>query len=182
MPSPVPAPIRTRMSFAERDPERYPLEADELGQALMTVLEGHAAEGRMVRPTGFAISDQMVEHYDLLPVIQSGHDVHRFVSSIAGQPGTEIVALAGVLGVRMGRMKESSPALVVFLEWTDGRWWNGLRMLDNKALREDWPTRVRRAEDGWPRPNGLGGWWTRSRVQNLRLRIHGPGQTGGVVH
>jgi len=136
----------------------------------------------MVRPTGFGFSEEVVEHYDLLPVIRDGHDVHGFVSAIAGQPGMDLVGLAGVLGVRMGRMPKPSPALVVFLEWGDGRWWNALRLLDGREMREDWPSRVRRAEDGWPRPNGLGGWWTRSRVQNLRLRVHTPGGAEPMVH
>ena len=178
-----PGPIRTRMSFAERDPERFPREDDALGRAMLAVLEEHATNGRMVRPTGFGISADAVEYYDLLPVIRGQHDVHRFVSAIAGQPGMEVVALAGVLGVRIGRAPKPAPGLVVMLEWTDGRWWNATRLLDDRKLRDDWPARVRVAEDGWPRPNGLGGWWSRSRVQNLRLRVSSPNQQGrGMVH
>ena len=170
------------MSFSERDPAKFPFEADALGQAMLKVLEDHASEGRMVRPTGFGIGAEAVEYYDLLPVIRGEHDVHRFISGIAGQPGVDIVAMAGVLGVRIGRMPKPAPGLVVFLEWTDSSWWSATRMLDQKTLREDWPARIRTAEEGWPRPNGLGGWWTRSRVQNLRLQMHSPNQPAGLVH
>jgi hypothetical protein len=58
----------------------------------------------------------------------------------------------------------------VFIEWPDGAWWLWARPLRDRVIRDDLPPEIRAAWDGWPRPSGLGGFWTRARVEGLRLQ------------
>ena len=130
------------------------------------------------------IRDELVERYDLPGIVQSGGDVHAFTAAVAGQAGVEVVAIVGVLGVARGRDRERLPGLCVFVEWPDGRWWNALRIVRDASLHEEMPVMIRTADEGYPRPGGLGGWWSRSRFQGLSLRIsRSGGQAGaGLVH
>jgi hypothetical protein len=177
--------VRTRVAYGPRDPERFPSEMDALGRSLYQLIEGVVREqGKLPRPCILGIRDELVERYDLPGIVQSGGDVHAFTAAVAGQAGVEVVAIVGVLGVARGRDRERLPGLCVFVEWPDGRWWNALRIVRDARLHEEMPVMIRTADEGYPRPGGLGGWWSRSRFQGLSLRIsRSGGQAGaGLVH
>ncbi|MCB9743948.1 MAG: hypothetical protein H6741_35510 [Alphaproteobacteria bacterium] len=180
---PQPFALRTRASIGPRDPEALPEAPEALGGSLMSRVEA-AVERGLPRPVALGISPTHVEQFDLVPLLKAQADLHRFVSAVAGQEGMEVVALLGTFGVRFGRVREPRCSVICFLEWPDGAWWSALRPLDDKALREDWPAVVRSAWEGYARPGGLGGWWARSRREQLKLRLGPlPGQPGaGMVH
>lgn len=164
--------IRTRHAFGPRDLERFPREDDALGRSLLARVEGVLRDkGKLPRPSILGFRDDAIERYDIPPIVEQGGNVHAFTSAVAGQPGMEAVCIAGVVGVRRGR-GPSTPALVVFLEWEDNRWWSALRMLRDGKLDEDLGALIRLAEDGYPKPRGMGGWWARSRFQGLRLHVN----------
>jgi hypothetical protein len=176
--------VRTRISIGPRDPQRFPGEDDDLGRSLLALVEGAIEEqGKLPRPSLLAFRPEQVEQYDLRPVVKSDADVHRFISAVAGQPGIEAVSLLGVLGVRFGRAPMPTPAVVAFVEWPDCRWWSAVRPLEERALREDWPALLRSAVEGYPRPGGMGGWFSRARREQLQLRVGSSAQPGlGMVH
>ena len=183
--SPRSVTVRTRVAYGPRDPERLPFEDEALGAALYELVEKVVREqGKLPRPCILGLREELVERYDLPGVVQSGGDVHAFTSAVAGQSGVDAVAIAGVLGVRLGGARERVPALVTFVEWPDGRWWSALRVVRDRRLAEDLPVLVRRADEGYPRPGGMGGWWSRSRFQGLSLSLsRSGGQAGaGLVH
>ena len=182
--SPTPFPIRLRVAIGKRDPERFPADAAALGHSLAGLAEAVITDReKLPRPVALVIMADQVEQYDLAAVIQAKADVHRFIAAAAGQPGVEAVALVGALGVRFGPRVKPRPALVTFIEWTDCRWWSGVRPLHERRLREDWPAMERSAEEGYPRPGGMGGWFSRARREGLKLRMNDRTQPGlGMVH
>lgn len=177
--------IRTRVAYGPRTPERFPSGDDALGEALYRIVEDVLRDqAKLPRPCILAIREELIERYDLPGVVQSGGSVHAFTSAVAGQHGVEAVAIVGVLGVRFGGTKERVPGLCAFLEWPDGRWWSALRVVRDRKLHEEMPVSVRTADEGYPRPGGLGGWFSRARFQGLTLSVsRSGGQAGaGLVH
>jgi hypothetical protein len=167
--------LRTRVSQAARDPERFPTESDEaLGQALLARVEALVAESKLPRPALLLFGPEQVTQVDLLPVQQTGANMHRFIAACTRVDlEVDVVALVGVMGLRLSRdSKQSIPAAMVFLERPDCRWWSAQRVLKEKKLSDELPARLRSAEEGWPRPGGLGGWWSRGRYEGLQLKLH----------
>jgi hypothetical protein len=102
------------------------------------------------------------------------------MAAIGGQTEASCSALVGVFKVRFGRMPQPQRAVICFIEWPDNRWWTCWQLLDSdRKLVGDAPV-VRRAVDGWPRPNGVGGWFSMVRRTGLKLRLV-PGD-GAAVH
>jgi hypothetical protein len=174
----TPFPIKMRIGGAERDPERYPLDDDALGRALLGRVEVVLAKG-IPRPTVLAFTADQVWWYDLGPAVKMKADIHRLIAAIAGQDEIDCVAVVGVLKVRVSRGKHF-PGAVAFLEWPDGRWWSSMQPLRSVGQRKLEPVPQaevieRNAVDGWPRPGGLGGWWSRARREGLKLRVQRTG-------
>ncbi len=176
--------VRTRVAIAPRDLDRFPLDDDALGSSLMGLVEGVITDrGALPRPVVLALRPEQIEQYELKDLLGGGADVHRFISAVAGQPGVEAVALLGVVGVRFGRGGVPTPAAVSFVEWPDCRWWSAVRPLEDRSLRSDWPAIQRAAVDGYPRPGGMGAWFSRARRERLQLRVASRSQPGlGMVH
>lgn len=139
-----------------------------LGRALLGRVEAALDRG-LPPPAAVAVLRGQLWWYDLAPAVHERHDLHRLVSAIAGQEGVAAVGMVGVFRVRRGP-RELPQGAVAFLEWPDCRWWAGLRPLDQGRPRQDLPALERSAEEGYPRPGGLGGWWSRSRREGLRLQ------------
>ena len=164
--------IRTRHAFGPRDLTRFPTDDDALGRSLLAIVERVVGEqGKLPRPSILGFRADGIERYDIPPIVQQGGNVHAFTSAVAGQQGVEVVCIAGVVGIRRGRA-EPVPALAVFLEWEDGRWWSALRFLRDKQLVEELPASIRSADEGYPKPGGMGGWYARARFQGLKLQVH----------
>lgn len=177
-----PFPTRIRIGIGPRDKVRFPFEEDALGRALYTRLEQAINKGQLPRPAVLALMETQITQYDILPLVQSGADVHRFVSAIAGQVGIEAVVSVGLVrvGPRRGRSRASPLAAMCFVEWPDSRWWGALRLLQNKQFREDWPVVYRCAVDGDPRPGGVGAWFSRARREKLRFNAQLDSPQGGL--
>lgn len=164
-----PFPSKVRVSVGKRDPLVFPRDDDALGGVLYSRLEDTVAKGGLPRPTALAFQADQVTQFDLLPLLKSGAGVHRFLAAASGQEGTEAVATVGL--VRMGPPQAAKRPLAAmcFLEWSDSRWWWALRLLEERSFREDWPTVIRKAKEGDPRPGGVGGWFSRGRRERLKL-------------
>jgi hypothetical protein len=167
--------LRTRVSQATRDPELFPMDSDEaLGQALLARVEGMVGQAKLPRPALLLLGPDQITQVDLLPVQQAGANMHRFIAACTRVDlEVNVVALVGVLGLRLSRQsKQSVPAAMVFLERPDCSWWSAQRVLKDRQLSDELPVRLRCAEEGWPRPGGLGGWWSRGRYEGLQLKLH----------
>lgn len=168
---PQPWPVRTRTTYGPRDLARFPTSPQALGPKLWDIVEEAAHRG-LPRPVILGFSAETVEQHDILPIVRGGGDVHRFIAAVAGQPGMEAVALAGAVSVRFPREPQRQQgAVLAFIEWPDGSWWSALRLLQDRQLIADQPAIVRSAWERLPRPGGLGGWWSRSRVEGLQLHM-----------
>ncbi len=163
-----------RVGSSLRDPDRYPYDDEPLGRSLLARAMELLERGTP-RPTVLAFSEDQLWWYDLVPAIKMGADVGRLIAAVAGQDDVDCVGVVGVLNVRIGPT-EPFPACVVFLEWPDGRWWSVMQPLRKRGdgrlePRPGGEPMERAAVEGWPRPGGLGGWWTRHRVEGLKLRV-----------
>jgi hypothetical protein len=164
----APFPYQVKVGIGKRDSELFPDGDEELCVAIFRRLEEHLAKG-LPRPTALALGEDQVFQYDLLTLIKSGVDLPRFLASIAGQAGVVAVATMGI--IRLGPPKSKRLAAMTYLEWPDSRWWSAIRPLEGNSLNEEWPAIYRSAVEGYPRPSGVGGWYSRSRREGLRLRL-----------
>ncbi len=175
--------VRIRMHVAARDPDRFPEDDAALGASLFAML-GKALQKGLPRPAFLVLRDGQVEQIDALPLLRLPQPRSRhMLAAAAGQDGVECVALVAPLTLRTGP-KTGARAAVVFVEWPDNRWWTAWQPLDDdRNLLGEGPA-VRSAEEGWPKPGGVGGWFAMSRRLSLKLRVQplGEDEGGPTVH
>lgn len=178
--------FRMRVQVARRDLDRFPRDDDSLGENLFGLLDSALQAGRVPRPAMMVFREDQVDHFDILPALQTSRQHgHRLLSALVGQDQVEGAALVGVLVVRQNR-PDAPPmrAAVCFAEWPDNRWWNAWQPLDQQNRPVGEAPVVRRAIDGFPKPGGLGGWFAAARRHRLKLRMQPVGQGGepAMVH
>ena len=173
-------PFQLRVHVGSRDLDRFPAEDEALGEGLFTMLSEVLIRG-LPRPSLMVFRPDQIDRFDVVPVLKSPQPHRsRMMAAIGGQAEASCSALVGVFKVRFGRMPQPQRAVICFIEWPDNRWWTCWQLLDEqRQLVGDAPI-VRRAVDGWPRPNGVGGWFSMVRRTGLKLRLV-PGE-GAAVH
>jgi hypothetical protein len=179
----MPPRFQLRVHEGPRDRDRFPSDGDALGRSLFGMLTD-ALEKGLPRPALLCLDADRLRQVDIVPVLRSlDRDRERMLAALGGQPELECAALAGTLALRTGRGQPPRRALVVYLEWPDNRWWTAWQALtEDRALVGDEPV-IRRAEDGWPRPGGVGGWFARARREGLTARLERkpePGHQAGL--
>ena len=164
-------PFQLRVHVGARDLERFPEEDDALGESLFNMLSGMLSRG-LPRPSLMVFREEQVDRFDVVPILKSlPPHRQRMMAAIGGQAEASCSALVGVFKVRFGRMREPRRAIICFLEWPDNRWWTCWQLVDeDRQLVGEGPI-IRRAVDGWPRPGGVGGWYSIVRRTGLKLRM-----------
>lgn len=167
--------FKLRAYVAPRDRDRFP-EADEsLGRALISTVH-QALEKGTPRPGFFAFRGDEMDRFDLGPLMRAPRRRRDlFLAAIAGRSDIECVALLGVLRVGGSGARPKARSAVVYLEWPNNRWWTAWTPLGAEKNE----LTIRSAMDGWPRPGGVGGWFSLHRRTGVRLRVH---PTSGQVH
>ena len=162
---------RVRIHSGKRDLARFPQEDEALVQRLAQYGRD-ALEKGLPRPAILVLKSEQVMQYDLPALLAPERSLTSpILAAISGQDGVECMALVGTLRMRSGRRSEPMQVITVFVEWPDNRWSMSWQGLDSKRnLVGDGPI-LRSAIDGWPRPTGLGGWFSRARREGLRLRV-----------
>jgi len=156
--------IALRVQSIRRPDEPLGEEAEARGLCAI-VRRGVSGEGAPL--VGVAIRSSHIDLIDLDPVRDSGIPLHRFLAGLTLQRdgrglGPVAVGLLGVAEVRPGK---TPPNAVVFLEWSDGRWWHWGAQVDHGAGCVMAETEVfKQASHGDPLPKGLGGWWALGRT------------------
>ncbi len=175
--------FQLRVQVGPRDPERFPRSSDDaLGEQLFAMAAGVLARG-LPRPAMIVMRSEQVDRLDVVPLLKA-EPVHRvrMLAAIAGQDGVECAALIGALRIRIGPMKQPAQALVCFVEWPDNRWWTCWQLVgSDRTLVGSGPV-VRKAVDGWPRPGGVGGWFSLARRAGLKLKMAVGSNSGQTVH
>ena len=168
--------FKIRVRTGPRSTERFPTDDDALGGQLSALVTGALARG-LPRPAVLVLRADQVDWFDAVPLLKATPlHRHRMLGAIAGQEGVECVAMVGTFQVRHGRSRPGQRpplqrALLCFIEWPDNRWWASWRLLgDDKQPITDAPM-IRTAVDGWPRPGGVGGWFSLARRQRLTLNL-----------
>ncbi|MFH1468221.1 MAG: hypothetical protein ABIO70_27790 [Pseudomonadota bacterium] len=162
--------VQVRIGTRGRDPESFPREDDALGERLAELVRTTLLRG-VPPPAVVVLRAERVDLVDLRGILDAHLSVHRFIAAAAGQDDVEAVALLAVVDQREAG-KPVGHTGMVFVEWPDNRWWHGYHLLSQafKPL-DDMPMVLRRAVDGLPRPDGLGGWFSRARFERLKLRL-----------
>jgi len=80
------------------------------------------------------------------------------------------VGVMGRFALRRGKNSEPVPVAMVFLEWSDCRWWHWKGLIAADTVNEETET-LSRAVDGLGKPGGLGGWWSIGRRKALSVRL-----------
>ncbi len=188
--------LTLRVRRSSRDLAALPDTGDRaLGDALWGRLCGALDKGRP-HPALLVLREDRVEQFDLVQVRRvAGRGAPRLISALAAQLNKErasdvvCTALVGVLVLR-GRGRPECPGAVVYVEWPDNRWWSAVAPLAAEGGLQ-WPEpQIRSAVDGWPRPGGVGGWFSTARRERLWLNLQPvvpevvpDGQQGlGLVH
>jgi hypothetical protein len=147
--------------------------------SVMTVVQEALKRG-MPRPGFFAFRGDEMDRFDLGPLMRAPRRRRdMFLAAIAGRTEIQCVALLGVLRMGGAAVPAGGRASVVFVEWPDNRWWSAWAPIPVEGVDEPSELTVRTAEDGWPRPGGMGGWFSLARRTGVRLHVH---PSSGTIH
>jgi hypothetical protein len=168
-----------RVRTGPRDLERFPFDDDALGESLFERLS-EALEERSPSPVMLVFREGSFDQFELNGLDGANRaDRERMMAAMAGQEGTLSVAFLALLDIQISRVQRHKAA-VVYLEWPDSRWWTAWQLVgEARGLIGEAPF-TRRAVDGWPKPGGVGGWFSRARRENLRLHLERPGFQRGM--
>ena len=171
--------IKLRSYQSPRDLSRFPREDAELGASVFRLIE-QALDKGLPRPALFVFFEGQVDRFDLGPLMRRPRVVRdRMIAAIAGQREVECVALLGVLQVKRPNTNQVARGAVTFIEWPDNRWWTTWLPLGPDGAPHRPSLEVRSAVEGFPRPGGVGGWFSLARRTGIRLHV---AQREGPVH
>lgn len=171
--------IRLRAYQGVRDIERFPREDSALGEAVFGLVKQSLSRGTP-RPALFVFFENQVDRFDLAPLMRQPRvSRDRMIAAMAGQTGVECVALLGVLRLRRSASGEHGRAAVTFIEWPDNRWWTSWMPIDSSGVPSQPELEARTAVEGFPRPGGVGGWFSLARRSGIQLHLAGQ---AGTVH
>lgn len=143
---------------------------DALGEALVARVRRSLAEGR-APASGVVVRPSQVDLVPLAAAADAGVPFPNLLAGLVGRGGLDAVGILGRLWWRPQRAEPAVPVAVVFLEWTDCRWWAWQQLLDAQGRPIADGERCWRAVDGDPKPGGLGGWWSLARRTGARLDL-----------
>ena len=167
--------LRIQIRSAPRDFDKYPSDDDALGKELSTMVAGALARG-LPRPAVLVVRSSQIDWLDAVPILSlDPPNRQRMMAAIAGQEDVECMALMGTFKLRRRRQNQREPtqqrALLCFIEWPDCRWWSSSRLLGEHAHPIAGDALIRAAVDGWPRPGGVGGWFSMARRLGVKLQM-----------
>ena len=150
---------------------RFPRDEAALGQSMFELVKG-ALEKGLPRPALFVLFPEQIDRFDLAPLMAKPRpERDRMIGAIAGQSDVECVALLGVLQVKRPQQGLTARGAVTFIEWPDNRWWTAWLPLGEDAQPTTPQPEIRSAVEGFPRPGGVGGWFSLARRTGLRLHM-----------
>ena len=174
--------IKLRSRRGGRDPYRFPVHDDALGNALFGELLAALARGP-TPPSMLTLLEHEVLLFELPSVLALRPPLReRVVAGLAGQPGAVAASLVGRFNLRVGPDPQPVPHALVYLEWPDNRWWTAWQPIDTGSQPLGDGPKIRRAVDGWPRPGGVGGWFAACRRMGIQLKLTPLGQDPDWVH
>jgi hypothetical protein len=117
-----------------------------------------------------AVRPDRIEIVPLHGLIEQKQNPGRFIAGLT-TTGVDAVGLVGAFRYRPTPHERWAPIAMVFLEWTDCRWWQWRSLVAGDRLMPDTET-FAAAIEGDAKPGGLGGWWSQARREGLQLTVH----------
>ena len=149
---------------------------DEIGRSL-TELVGNALDRGKAPSSAVVVRADRIDIIPLGVLIRSRIHVGAFLgglsrSELAGAGPILCVGVMGRFTWRRHPSDDGMPVGMVFLEWSDGRWWHWRAICGTElgSVIEDTAT-LDKAADGLPKPSSLGGWWSLGRRRNLNVKL-----------
>ncbi len=176
--------MRLRVRRLQRRPDT--IDDDAEGLQLVTLVR-RALQGGAAPTVAVVIRAQGVDIVELAPLIRAGASLKRFLAALSRStaPGGPPEAV-GVIGRVRSRDSSSGPRVpeaMVFLEWSDCRWWHWRALLESDGLTlRDGTETVRSAVEGDRMPPGIGRWWSLGRRLGLKAQLTPVAETSSVVH
>ncbi len=151
---------------------------DRLGESLVDVCRS-AVERRSAPSSALVVRTDRVDVIPLKQLQQQKLHVPRFiagmtVASLPDRAPSDVLAvgLIGSFERRLASQPGPVPVAMVFIEWTDCRWWHWHALVhpDDRIVLDATET-VRSASEGDAKPPGLGGWWSLGRRSNMSVKL-----------
>jgi hypothetical protein len=163
--------IKFQGSAGPRDPALYPADDALLGFSLFSQVEAALVRGRPA-PAVFLLSASSVDRFSLRPLAgRTARARSRMLAAMASMEGVECMAMLGAFRFRGRGPLDGKWVASAFIEWPDNRWWTAWQPIGPEgALVGDSP-QCRCADDGSPRPRGMGGWFSLARRSGVKLRV-----------
>ena len=151
---------------------------DAIGGALVRVVQHALARGG-APSAAVGVGGARADLVPLRPFSEAQASLPAFLASLSatlpdGTRPVDAVGLAGTFDLRHGDSSPPTTIAMVFLEWSDCRWWRWRALLDQNlgtTLVRAGSEVIDRAVDGAPRPDGLGGWWSLARRTSVQFRF-----------
>lgn len=162
-----------------------PIREEAAGQSLASVVRAALDRGS-APPVAVVVRPDRVDLFGLEPVMKAKIPLAGFLAGLsrAEMEGAAPPYAVGLIGRFTYRGKKKGPGIpmaMVFLEWSDCRWWQWRVLIDAKGtgLLDDTETIISAAA-GHPKPPNLGGWWSIGRRQKMSVKLAASGAAGPV--
>jgi hypothetical protein len=143
---------------------------DTLGEGLVARVR-HGLSTGQAPASGVVVRAAQIDLVPLAPVADARVPFGQVLAGLVGRGELDAIGVVGRLWWRRRRDERPVAVAVVFLEWTDCRWWCWQQLLDAEGRPVADGERCWRAVDGDPKPVGLGGWWSLARRTGARLDL-----------
>lgn len=157
---------------------------ERIGAELIALV--HRALARGGAPaSAVAIRPDRIDIVPMGPLIAAKSPPAMFLAGLTrvGLDDPRGALAVGVMGRFLLKRHPSDsgvPLAMVFLEWTDCRWWQWRALLAPPGEIQDETETILRAVDGVPKPPHLGGWWSLARRSQVEFRFER--QAPAMVH
>ncbi len=162
---------------------------ERAGTAAVDAVRSAIRTGGAAPPVAVVLRGPRLDLFPLGHAREAGTSPALFIaglsrSTLINADPVDAVGVAGVFAWRPDRASAPAPVALVFLEWSDCRWWSWRALLSGATppeVRDDTET-LQRAVDGDGKPSGLGGWWSLGRRRRMSMHLDPMAPPDAIVH
>lgn len=159
---------------------RHPEDDEETGIQLVAAVH-RALKGGGAPPVAVAVAEQRIDLFPADSIRESSLPPGLFLAGLSRSEGSFGRPICvGLMGTFGSRERPGVKQAMVYLEWSDCRWWLWRGLLDTDGGLMPDTESVLRAADGDTKPMAMGGWWSLGRRSRMKVRLDT--RTEATVH